>query len=201
MAVEHLKAVMGMTLTGWTVSGSEGSTRRVSAPVRKAVLISMVWQIKVDTDFAYKSIETISEETQLSRRQVQAAVRSLEDEGILKATSVVNGKPWRGISNAYQVILPLERHSAAQANDKGAPTHGRRGATLGQQGATLGQAAYAAHGRPIGSIGIDREVDGFAQQAAKQPCPSGRQHQWGDLPADGVRVCSNCHREEILDAS
>lgn len=195
MAVEHLRAVMGMNLSKRTVIGRDGSRRSVSAAVRKTVLMSMVWEIRKGEDYAYKAVTTVVRETQLSRRQVQTAIRSLEAEGILVATSIVHGTEWRGLSNAYVVKLPLERHGDTQAiaglSGLVAPTaaDSRPAATESPAPASDSPAPWVAQGPPIGSMGLHWDIDGLSQeQKPKEPCAS---HAWVQVGSDSW-LCHQC---------
>lgn len=197
MAIEHLKLVMGTVLSSWKVVGPNGSSRSVSAAVRKQVLLSMVWQLPIGGVSAFKAVTTVVEETHLSRRQVQTALRSLVLEGFLRATSIVNGKPWRGLSNAYEVYLPLERHKDAQP--KSAENHldsdraeSRPEATGSHPGAPPSQAGWATPRLPIGFMGFDKEIDGAScQKDPREICP----HLWAVISED-LWECALCHEEQ-----
>lgn len=192
MAVEHVSYVMEMALKSAQIE----SGRSISASTRKLVLLSMVWEIKKGTDYCFKSVKTIVRETRLSRRAVQAAIRSFEREGRLIPVDSIDGTPWRGVSNAYLVNLGLVRTGDAQAGEDQGAQPGHEGAASVRPPAQPGHVAYAASVRPIGITGINGKKDGSLQQAAKE---TNHPHVWavmGDL-----RQCALCHLEEASDGT
>ena len=152
MAIEHLKIVASLTLAPRLVE-----KRKVSGAVRKAVLVAMVWQIPPGENWSYKAVTTLASETQHDRRTVQAAVRSLEEEGLVERTYEVRGKPWRGKSNAYLVKL---RHRDAQADDETPAAPGPPSAARGRPPAAVWHDTSATNGRPMGRRVPDKRKKG-----------------------------------------
>jgi hypothetical protein len=144
MAVEHLKALKGITFSPWPVDD-----RTVSGATRKAVLNALVWEIPKSQDTTWKSVTSVAEETQYSRRQVQAAVRSLIEEGWIEPLTEVNGKTWKGKSNAYQVRLVRPQVTDGTSERE---TSGHIGVTPGHTRETSGHVPVTS-GRPMGSMG------------------------------------------------
>lgn len=167
MAIEHLKALKALKLGSRIVEG-----RKISGAVRKAVLSALIWEIAKGEDETWKSLATVAKQTELSRRQVQSAVRSLEEDGFLVRVGEVQGK-----ANTYQVNL---RH-----RDAGLP------ATLWQRPATLRQETRDT-GTPNRK---DGELKGKIshQSANLEHC----NHHWL-LPGSGAPwTCSRCNTKRI----
>jgi hypothetical protein len=146
MAIEHIRSVSELTL-GHCVIETAGKKRKISAPVRKAVLLAMVWELPIGVDLSWKSIESIKNETELTRRAVQLAVRSLEGQGLLTRTG-----SRRNRSHVYHVNV-IQRTKGESST----PYENETEATKGVPTATKGvpTARKSEPGTPNGSMGTD----------------------------------------------
>ena len=82
----------------WNNSKSRGSSR--------LVLLCIADHVNTESGTAYPSLDTIAEETCVSRRQVSRAIADLEAMGEIEVLHKGNG---RGYSTVYRILLDTER--------------------------------------------------------------------------------------------
>ncbi len=91
----------------WQKSESKGSAR--------LVLLCIADHINAESRVAYPSLDTIADETKVSRRQVSRAISELENLGELEVLHKGNG---RGFSTVYRILIDTEAPKKDDICDK-----------------------------------------------------------------------------------